>query len=54
MTLKPFTQVGEVVLKVGSANGWGPVGMTRERMDVCLERAKKVAEQHNAEVILNP
>ena len=44
--------VGEVVLEVGAPSGWGPVGMTEERLDLCLRRAKEVARGHGSGVVL--
>ena len=41
-----------MVLEVGSANGWGPIGMSRTRMDLCLDRARQTAEKHDASVTL--
>ncbi len=50
-----ITGVGEVVLDIGAPNGWGPVGMGQERMDLCLQRAKETAAKNGASVgLLRP
>ena len=38
LMVKEVVDVGEVVLEIGAPNGWGPVGMNMERLEVCLER----------------
>lgn len=49
----PFVQineVGEAVLEVGAPAGWGPVGMTPERMETAMQRLKDMAARHSAGV----
>lgn len=41
-----------MVLEVGAPSGWGPVGMTQERLELCLARAREVAGKHGSGVVL--
>mmetsp|Transcript_39503 Transcript_39503/g.87887 ORF Transcript_39503/g.87887 Transcript_39503/m.87887 type:complete len:658 (-) Transcript_39503:428-2401(-) len=50
--VKEIEEVGEMVLEVGTPTGWGPVGMSREQMDVCIARLKEVAAAHASDMTL--
>ena len=38
------------MLEVGAPVGWGPVGMTPERMETAMQRLKDMAARHSAGV----
>jgi hypothetical protein len=42
--------VGEVVFEVGAPSGWGPVGMSQERIELCVKRATETAAKYGAGV----
>ncbi|GAX75720.1 hypothetical protein CEUSTIGMA_g3163.t1 [Chlamydomonas eustigma] len=50
LMVKEIQDVGEIVLEVGAPSGWGPVGMSLERMEVCVKRATETAANHGAGV----
>lgn len=39
-----------MVMEVGSPSGWGPVGMSAERLKQVVTRIRGVAEKHHAQV----
>jgi hypothetical protein len=39
-----------MVMEVGSPSGWGPVGLSAERLKEVVGRIRGVAEKHHAQV----